>query len=115
MQAAARVPLPSTARRNSRVAAVNAIPPGLSASCEEGAGAPAPVDHPLIGSCLLDRDLRFLSLSRNLAGMPGLSLTAHLGRSVADALPALFADVEPALQGALAGVAMEGIEICGEL
>src|SRR5689334_301041 len=103
------------ARQNSRVAAVNAIPPGLPAAYAADAGAPSAVHHPLIGSCLLDRDLHLLSLSQNLAAMPGSPLTAHLGHSVADALPALFAAVGQVLQGALAGVAAEGIEIRGDL
>src|SRR4051794_170103 len=98
---------------------MNAIPPRLPTMHEEGAGAAeaaCPVHHPLmIGSCLLDRDLRCISLSRTLAAMPGLPLAAHPGHSIAGALPALFADVEPALQDALAGVAMEAIEVRGEL
>jgi diguanylate cyclase (GGDEF)-like protein/PAS domain S-box-containing protein len=94
---------------------MNAISPGLPASCEAGAGAPAPVHYPLTGSCLLDRDLRLLSLSRNLAALPGLPLAAHLGHSVADALPALLAEVEQALQSALTGQATDGIEIRGDL
>ncbi|WP_158258186.1 PAS domain S-box protein [Rhodopila globiformis] len=93
---------------------MNAIPPGLPASCEERAGAPGALQHPPIGACLLDRDLRCLSLSGNLAAMPGLPLAAQLGGSVAEALPALFPGVEQALRNALAGETVDGIEIRGE-
>src|SRR4051812_36317456 len=78
------------------------------------AAAPTLVHHPLVGSCLLDRDLRCTSLDQDLAAMTGLPLAAHLGHCIIDALSGVFADLRQGLLRALEGVATDGIEIRGK-
>lgn len=60
------------------------------------AGAP-------VGLCFLDRALRYVSTNQRLAELNGLPVEAHLGRGLAEALPALAPAVEPLLRRALAG------------
>ncbi|WP_207461627.1 EAL domain-containing protein [Azospirillum sp. SYSU D00513] len=64
-----------------------------------------------IGFCLIDRDLRFISVNRWLADAHGLSVEAHVGRPVAELLPEIYPAVEPALRRALAGEAVDELEI----
>src|SRR5690242_3378513 len=89
-------------------------PPVLPEKDTGAAGATTFVHHPLVGSCLLGRDLRCVSLDQDLAALTGLPLEAHLGHSIADALPGLFADMRQPLQRALNGMATDRIEIRGE-
>lgn len=46
-----------------------------------------------VGFAFLDRDLRFVRINDQLAEINGLSIEAHLGRTVADILPTLEATV----------------------
>lgn len=68
-----------------------------------------------IGLCVLDRDLRFLRVNDRLAAINGLSVAAHLGRTVREVLPTLADTVEPLFQRILAnGEPLLNLEIAGE-
>lgn len=68
-----------------------------------------------IGLCLLDRDLRYLRINRQLAEMNGRPVEAHLGRMVAELVPALVERVEQVTQQVLTtGKAVTDIEFVGE-
>jgi len=64
-----------------------------------------------VGLCLLDRNLRYVSINRRLAEMNGVPVAAHLGRTVAEIIPDLFPTVEPFIRRALAGEPVIGVEM----
>ncbi|HEY4354339.1 MAG TPA: EAL domain-containing protein [Acidobacteriaceae bacterium] len=64
-----------------------------------------------VGLCLLDDELRFISLNSRFAEIDGLSIDAHLGRSVGDVSPGLYVQMERYLRRALFGEAVSSIEI----
>jgi PAS domain S-box-containing protein len=64
-----------------------------------------------VGLCFLDRNLRYVSLNQRLAEINGVPAAEHLGRRVAEVIPAVFPRVEPFLRSALAGEAVNGVEI----
>lgn len=64
-----------------------------------------------VGLCFLDRNLRYVSLNQRLAELNGLPAAEHLGRTVAEVLPALYPKVEPLIRRALAGEPVDGVEI----
>jgi PAS domain S-box-containing protein len=64
-----------------------------------------------VGLCLLDRDLRYVSLNRRLAEMNGVAAEAHLGRTPAEVVPKVFLIVEPHMRRALAGEPVIGVEV----
>ncbi|MEL6354150.1 MAG: PAS domain-containing protein [Cyanobacteria bacterium J06627_28] len=51
-----------------------------------------------VGLTILDRDLRFVRLNQQLADMNGLSVEAHIGRTVREVVPDLADTVEPIFQ-----------------
>lgn len=53
------------------------------------------------GTCVLDRDLRYVTISRWLADLNGPSVEEHLGRTIGEVLPEVAAVVEPVLRGVL--------------
>lgn len=55
-----------------------------------------------LGFVFLDRDLRFVLINERLAEMNGLSVAAHLGRTVGELLPTLEADLRAVTEGILA-------------
>jgi PAS domain S-box-containing protein len=61
------------------------------------------------GLCFLDRDLRFLSLNRQLAQINGQPIAAHVGKTIAEMFPRLFQQIEPLVRHALEGVPAIGI------
>ena len=63
-----------------------------------------------VGLCFLDRKLRYVNLNRRLAEMNGLSVKAHLGRTVKELFPSWFPIFEPYLARALHGEAISGVE-----
>jgi PAS domain S-box-containing protein len=68
-----------------------------------------------IGLCLLDRNLRYLRVNRRLAEMNGQPIEAHLGRTVAELVPALVERAEQVTQQILAtGEAATNIECVDE-
>ncbi|MBW4481814.1 MAG: PAS domain S-box protein [Tildeniella torsiva UHER 1998/13D] len=68
-----------------------------------------------IGLGVLDRDLRFVRVNQRLAEMNGLSVEAHLGRTIRDLLPNLADQAEAMLRPILAtGEPLLKVEISGE-
>jgi PAS domain S-box-containing protein len=64
-----------------------------------------------VGLCFLDRHLRYLSLNHRLAELNGVPAAEHLGRTVAEVIPAVFPRVEPFIRRALAGEPVSGVEL----
>lgn len=64
-----------------------------------------------VGLCLLDRNLRYVSLNRMLAQLNGVPAEAHLSRTPAEIIPHVFETLEPHMRRALAGEAVTGVEI----
>src|SRR3954467_13743534 len=52
----------------------------------------AAVDRSPVGMAVLDRDLRYVHINSSLAEINGLSVAAHIGRSIDEVLPADIAD-----------------------
>jgi PAS domain S-box-containing protein len=65
-----------------------------------------------IGLCFLDTNLRYVSLNRRLGEMNGISVKAHLGRSVQEMYPEWFPIYEPFYLRALKGEAISGARFC---
>lgn len=64
-----------------------------------------------VGICFLDRNLRYVSLNRQLAQMNGIPASAHLGKTVAEVIPIVFPRVEPFIRRAMQGEPISGVEI----
>jgi PAS domain S-box-containing protein len=64
-----------------------------------------------VGLCLLDRNLRYVSLNRRLAIMNGVPLAAHLGRPIAEIVPDLYPQFEDLLHRALQGKSILNFEV----
>jgi len=64
-----------------------------------------------VGLCLLDRNMRYVSLNHRLSEINGVPLAAHLGKPVAEVVPHVFPLVEPYIRRALQGEALFGIEV----
>jgi PAS domain S-box-containing protein len=98
-----------------------AIPAGVSLNCNSLMSEATPgqrlaqlqaiYDGAPVGLCLLDNNLRYVSLNRMLARMNGVPAEAHLGRTPADVVPQVFKIAEPYMRRALGGEAMMGVEI----
>jgi PAS domain S-box-containing protein len=65
-----------------------------------------------VGLCFIDRNLRYVSVNRRLAGMHHLPVSAHLGRYISEVMPSVFPLCEPYLLRALNGEASNDLEIC---
>ncbi|WNV75583.1 SpoIIE family protein phosphatase [Geodermatophilus sp. DSM 44513] len=67
-----------------------------------------------VGFALIDPDLRFVRINRELAAMNGFPVAEHEGRSVFDLLPDLRAEAEPLLRHVLeTGEPLRDVEIVG--
>jgi PAS domain S-box-containing protein len=64
-----------------------------------------------VGLCLLDRNMRYVSLNRQLSQINRAPLAAHLGKTVAEVIPQVFPLVEPYIRRALQGEPLYGIEV----
>ena len=64
-----------------------------------------------VGLCFLDQRMRYVSLNRRLAQMNGAPVQAHLGKTVAEVVPQIFAVVEPYIRRALEGEPVTGVEM----
>jgi PAS domain S-box-containing protein len=64
-----------------------------------------------VGLCLLDRNMRYVSLNRRLSQMNGVPLAAHLGKTVAEVIPRVFPLVEPYIRRAMQGEPVAGVEV----
>ena len=53
------------------------------------------------GTCVLDRDLRYVTISPWMADLNGPSVEEHLGRTIGEVLPDVAAGVEPVLRGVM--------------
>jgi PAS domain S-box-containing protein len=63
-----------------------------------------------VGLCFLNAGLRFVSLNQRLAEMNGFTVAQHLGKTVAEMVPGVYADAAPYLARALQGEAIAGVE-----
>ena len=68
--------------------------------------------HAPVGLGFLDRDLRYLTVNDALAAMNGSSSDAHIGRTIAEVIPALAPGLEPVLRRVLeTGDAIMNLEV----
>ena len=65
------------------------------------------------GFCFVDRDFRIRRINESLARVGGISVEEHLGRTVAELVPALWSQIENAYQRALSGTAVVNLEVSG--
>jgi len=66
-----------------------------------------------VGLCFLDRNLRYISINKQLADLNGTPIADHLGRSVSEIIPGIFSKIEPHLRQALQGKTVSNLEITG--
>jgi PAS domain S-box-containing protein len=72
-------------------------------------------DSAPIGLALHGPDTRYVRVNRELAGMNGVSIEAHIGRTIDELVPGVSPEVQEAVQRVLdTGVAITGVEIQGE-
>jgi PAS domain S-box-containing protein len=64
-----------------------------------------------VGLCFLNRDLRYVSLNRQLAQMNGVPAAAHLGKTPAEIVPLIYPRIAPYMQRALQGEPVIGVEV----
>ena len=65
-----------------------------------------------VGMAFVDRDLRYLRINDALARLNGRPVEAHIGRTVAEMLPDVAAQIEPLLRGVLqSGQALVNLEL----
>jgi len=67
-----------------------------------------------IGFGFIDRDYRYVRVNQRLADMNGRSIEAHLGHTVAEIVPDLWPQIEPAYRKVLDGTAVIGQSMRGE-
>jgi PAS domain S-box-containing protein len=68
-----------------------------------------------VGLCVLDRELRFIRINERMAELNGVSVAAHIGRTVREIVPDLAAKAEPMLRRILeTGEPVLGMELTGE-
>ncbi|OAN63582.1 hybrid sensor histidine kinase/response regulator [Sphingomonas sp. TDK1] len=70
-------------------------------------------DNSPVGLAVLDADLRYVRVNRQLAEWNGFPVAYHIGRHVSEIVPELTDQVVAALYRVLAGEALLGIEITG--
>ncbi|PWT84866.1 MAG: hypothetical protein C5B57_04050 [Blastocatellia bacterium] len=70
--------------------------------------------HAPIGIAFMDRNYRFQRVNDELAAINGLPASAHLGRTVAEVVPAIWPKLEPVYRRVLAGEPALNVEISGE-
>lgn len=64
-----------------------------------------------VGLGFLDRKLRYVSLNKRLSEMNGVPAAEHLGKTVAEVIPKVFAVVEPYIRRAMQGEPVIGVEL----
>jgi PAS domain S-box-containing protein len=67
-----------------------------------------------IGFGFVDREFRIVRINETLAAVNGAPLEQHLGRTVAEVVPEIWAQVEPVYRRALLGEAVLNVPIKGE-
>jgi PAS domain S-box-containing protein len=70
--------------------------------------------HAPIGIAFMDRDCRYQRVNDELAAINGLPAEAHLGRTVAEIIPAIWPRLEPIYRRVLGGDTVLKEEISGE-
>lgn len=72
-------------------------------------------DNAPVGLCVIDRDRRFRRVNERIAAINGVSAGAHVGRTVAEVVPGISAQVEPLFDRIFTtGEPILDVEICGE-
>jgi diguanylate cyclase (GGDEF)-like protein/PAS domain S-box-containing protein len=77
------------------------------------ANLPSLYDAVPAGLCLIDRDLRFVSINRRMAEMTGRPAAADIGRATAEVMPGVATQLEPHLRRALRGEQVCDLELQG--
>ncbi|MES2393944.1 MAG: EAL domain-containing protein [Acidobacteriota bacterium] len=95
----------SVAIRASEDAILDALPAQRLAEMQ------AIYDGAPVGLCFVDRTLRYVSLNRRMGKMNGLPVEEHLGQRIVTLFPQWYKTHESYLQAALAGEAVDRIEI----
>jgi PAS domain S-box-containing protein len=67
-----------------------------------------------IGLGFVDREFRFVRINEALCEIDGSSVADHLGRTVAEVVPALWRQLEPYYRKALLGETVTNLEVSGE-
>jgi diguanylate cyclase (GGDEF)-like protein/PAS domain S-box-containing protein len=88
-------------------------PSSLKAAARQLASLPGVYDTVPVGLCLIDRDLRFVSINRRMAEMMGRPAEADIGRGLAEVTPDIAAQLEPQLRRALRGERVSDLELRG--
>ncbi len=66
-----------------------------------------------VGLCVLDRDLRYISINARLAEINGIPAADHIGRTVREVVPDLSEQALEAMRRVLAGEEIRGLELSG--
>jgi PAS domain S-box-containing protein len=67
-----------------------------------------------VGLAVLDRDLRYVNINERLAEINGISVADHIGRTIREIVPDLYAQSVEAFNQVLAGKEIIGVEFIGE-
>jgi PAS domain S-box-containing protein len=78
-------------------------PTAVQAASDLAAQLKALYDGAPVGLCLLDKEMRYVSINRFLADINGVPIHEHLGRTPQDVIPDIFPAIEPHIRAALAG------------
>jgi two-component system CheB/CheR fusion protein len=98
-----------------REAAAQALRESRAAAWTRLAELQAIYDTAPVGLCVIDRDRRFRRVNRRLAEINGVPAEAHVGRTVAEVVPAVADAAEPLFRRIFeTGEPQIGIEIVGE-
>ena len=68
-----------------------------------------------VGLCVLDRELRFIRINERMAELNGVSVAAHIGKTIREIVPDIAPKVEPMLRHIIeSGEPLLGLELTGE-
>jgi PAS domain S-box-containing protein len=68
-----------------------------------------------VGLAVLDRELRYCRINPALAAFNGVPVESTLGRTVAEVVPKVYAEVAPLFQRVLQGESLQGLRVSGEV
>jgi PAS domain S-box-containing protein len=68
-------------------------------------------DSAPVGLCFLDRDLRHVSVNRQLAEVTGITVAEHKGKTMKEIAPCVYSEIEPYLLRALKGETVTDVEV----
>jgi diguanylate cyclase (GGDEF)-like protein/PAS domain S-box-containing protein len=66
-----------------------------------------------VGLCLIDKELRFVSINRRMAEMTGRPAGSDIGRTLTEVMPGVAGQLEPHLRRALQGERVADLELQG--